>query len=339
MNNKKLSTGTLFLITGIGLFWYVYQDINFQSIKVVLKELKYGWIYLSIILGLISSLVRALRWKILIDSIGYKPRILNLFLSVQILYFINLVIPRGGEIARCGILAKYEKIPFAKLLGTVFIERITDLFAFIIIFTGVFFLQLSLVKEIFSTLKINPSEFQSNIMIFMLIALLLVLSWWIIKKTGLLDKFQNKINKIKEEIIDGIKSVMMIKKRWTYIFLTFLIFLLWQLMFYVVFFAYSPTCKMTLSASIFADIIGTFAFLLPIQAGIGVWHFLVSECLYLFGLNREAGRMFALVAHTFTNLIYLIFGTLGFVIFPVINNGSTEKQEKQIKITSVNKNF
>lgn len=320
MNNNKLATGTLFFITGVGLFWYVYQDVNFQSIKVVIKELKYSWIYLSIMLGLLSSYIRALRWKILINSLGYKPKILNLFLSVQILYFINLVIPRGGEIARCGILAKYEKIPFTKLVGTVFIERLTDFFAFIIIFSVLFFLQLSLVREIFSTLKISPAGIQTKILIFTVVVILFLLCWWIIKKTGLPDKFQNKINKIKEEITDGLKSVMTMEKKWTYIFLTFLIFLLWQLMFYVVFFAYSPTCKLTLSASIFADIIGTFAFLLPIQAGIGVWHFLVSECLYLFGLNKEAGKMFALVAHTFTNLIYLIFGTLGFILFPLINN-------------------
>ena len=330
MDNKKLITGTIFFIIGVGLFWYVYQDINIQSITDALKELKYSWILLSVILGLLSTLVRALRWKILIESIGYKPKTINLFLSVQILYFINLVIPRGGELARCGMIAKYEKIPFAKLLGTVFIERLTDFIAFIIIFIGVFFLQISLIKEIFSILKLSPSNFQSKILIFGLVVILFMLFYWIFKKIGLLNKFQNKINKIKEEIIDGIKSVMMIEKKWIYIFLTFLIFLLWLLMLYVVFFAYPPTSNMPLSAAVFTYTIGTFAFLLPIQAGIGVWHFLVSECLYLFGLNKEAGKMFALVAHTFTNLVYLIFGTIGFIIMPLINNNSHDRLDKSI---------
>jgi uncharacterized protein (TIRG00374 family) len=240
------------------------------------------------------------------------------------------VIPRGGEIARCGMIAKYEKIPFAKLLGTVFIERLTDFIAFIIIFIGVLFLQASLIKEIFSVLKLSPSSFQSKILIFGLVVILLILFCWIFRKIGLLNKFQNKINKIKEEIIDGIKSVMMIEKKWIYIILTFLIFLLWLLMLYVVFFAYPPTFNMPLSAAVFTYTIGTFAFLLPIQAGIGVWHFLVSECLYLFGLNKEAGKMFALIAHTFTNLVYLIFGTIGFIIMPLINNNSHNRPGKSI---------
>ena len=333
MSNKKLITGTIFFIIGAGLFWYVYQDINIQSIKDVLKELKYSWIFLSVILGLISTLVRAIRWKMLIESMGYKPKTLNLFLSVQILYFINLVIPRGGELARCGMIAKYEKIPFVKLLGTVFVERLTDFISFIFIFIGVFFLQFSFIKKIFSTLKISPSGFQSKILIFSLVATLFILLYWLFKRIGLLKRFQNKINKIKEEIKEGIKSILLIEKKWTYIFLTFLIFLMWLLELYVVFFAYTPTYNMTLPAAIFTYTIGTLAFLLPIQAGIGVWHFLVMESLNLFGLDKDFGKMFALVAHTFTNLVYLIFGTVGFIIIPLINNKSHVKPDKSINST------
>jgi uncharacterized protein (TIRG00374 family) len=325
MNSKRLITGTIFFIIGCGLFWYVYQDVNIQSIKDALKELKYSWIFLSIILGLISSFVRALRWKMLIESMGYKPKTSNLFLSVQILYFINLVIPRGGELARCGMIAKYEKIPFAKLIGTVFIERLTDLFAFIIIFIGVLLVSLSRIRELFSILELSSSSFRSKILLFGLIAILFMLLYWLFNKIGLLKKFEYKINKIKEEIKVGIKSIFLIEKKWTYLFQTALIFLLWLLMFYVLFFAYTPTHGMTFLSAIFTYTIGTLGFLLPIQAGIGVWHFLVIESLHLFGLDEDSGKMFALVAHTFTNLIYLIFGAIALIIMPLKNNNNKNK--------------
>jgi glycosyltransferase 2 family protein len=320
MNNKKLITGSIFFIAGVALFWYVYQDMDIHSIKVALNELKYGWIFFSILLGLLSTLVRALRWKMLIESMGYKPKTSNLFLSVQLLYFINLVIPRGGEIARCGMIAKYEKIPFSILLGTVFIERLTDFVAFIIIFIGVLFWKLSLIRDLFSTLELNSSSLQTKILILGVIAVLFVLLYWILKRRGLLEKFQNKINKIKNEILEGIKSIKLIKHKWIFLFQTILIFLLWLLMLYVVFFAYAPTRDMTFSAALFTYTIGTLAFLLPIQAGIGVWHFLVIQSLFLFGLDKVSGGMFALIAHTFTNLVYLVFGTLGFLIIPLTNN-------------------
>ena len=324
MNNKKLITGSIFFIAGVALFWYVYQDMDIHSIKVALNELKYGWIFFSILLGLLSTLVRALRWKMLIESMGYKPKTSNLFLSVQILYFINLVIPRGGEIARCGMIAKYEKIPFSILLGTVFIERLTDFVAFIIIFIGVLFWKLSLIRDLFSTLELNSSSLQTKILILAVISVLFVLLYWILKRRGLLEKFQNKINKIKNEILEGIKSIKLIKHKWIFLFQTILIFLLWLLMLYVVFFAYAPTRDMTFSAAIFTYTIGTLAFLLPIQAGIGVWHFLVIQSLFLFGLDKVSGGMFALIAHTFTNLVYLVFGTFGFLIIPLTNNNDTK---------------
>ena len=324
MNNKKLITGSIFFITGVALFWYVYQDMDIHSIKVALNELKYGWIFFSILLGLLSTLVRALRWKMLIESMGYKPKTSNLFLSVQILYFINLVIPRGGEIARCGMIAKYEKIPFSILLGTIFIERLTDFVAFIIIFIGVLFWKLSLIRDLFSTLELNSSSLQTKILILGVIAVLFVLLYWILKRRGLLEKFQYKINKIKNEILEGIKSIKLIKHKWIFLFQTILIFLLWLLMLYVVFFAYAPTSDMTFSAAIFTYTIGTLAFLLPIQAGIGVWHFLVIQSLFLFGLDKVSGGMFALIAHTFTNLVYLVFGTFGFLIIPLTNNNDTK---------------
>jgi glycosyltransferase 2 family protein len=328
MDHKKLVTGTFFFIIGAGLFWYVYQDLNIQSIKVVLKELKYNWIILSIILELISVLIRALRWKMLLESMGYKPKTSNLFFSVQILYFINLVIPRGGELARCGMIAKYEKIPFSKLVGTVFIERVTDFIAFIIIFVAVFFLQLSLIKEIFSKLNISPSGFQTKILILLSVVIFFILLYLVFKKLGLLTRFRSKINTIKEEIIEGVKSIMLIERKWTYIFQTFLIFLLWLLMLYVVFFAYPPTKDLTFSTAMFTYTIGSLAFLLPIQAGIGVWHFLVMECLNMFGLAKDSGKMFALVSHTFTNLGYLLFGTIGFISIPFINSSSTKNKDE-----------
>jgi uncharacterized protein (TIRG00374 family) len=325
MNNKKIITRLVFFIIGTGLFLYVYKDINIQSIKDTLEGLNYSWIFLSIFLGIMSSFVRALRWKMLIESVGYKPKTLNLFLSVQILYFINLIVPRGGEIARCGIISKYEKIPFAKLLGTVFVERLTDFICFTIIFIGVFVMQFSYIKEIFKILKINPSHFHYKILLYCSITLLFLLLFWLFSKAGLLKKFRNKINKFKEEIIGGIKSISLIEKKWTYLFQSALIFLIWLLMLYVVFFAFSPTREMTFSAAIFTYTIGTIGFLLPIQAGIGVWHFLVMECLNLFGLDKDSGKMFALIAHTVTNLIYLVFGTIGFIIMPLINNDPSKK--------------
>ena len=68
------------------------------------------------------------------EPIGYKTGFWNTFLAVMIGYFANLALPRLGEVTRCGILAKYDNVPFNKSFGTVITERILDLLCFVVFF-------------------------------------------------------------------------------------------------------------------------------------------------------------------------------------------------------------
>ena len=324
--NKKLIQTLLFFSIGAVLFWFVYRNIEFHAFRQALIDLNYSWIFLSFFLGLSSHFLRAVRWKMLIEPMGHQPRTVNLFLSVLVLYFINLVVPRGGEIARCGTVTKFEKIPFVKLIGTVFVERLTDVVAFFLIFAGILLWKLDVVVQMFSTLQFDFSNYGLKVILIGVIGMIGLGGYWLSKRLGWLERFASKIQQLKKDIKEGGRSILLMKKRGLYILYTLLIFVLWFLMLYVIFFAYAPTNNMSFAAAIFAYTIGTFAYLLPIQAGIGVWHFLIIQALFLFGLEKEFGMMYALIAHTFTNLVYLIFGSIGFVLLPLFN------QESRLKI-------
>ncbi len=319
MTIKKIIRGTLFFTLGIGMFWYVYRDLDLSVLEETLYELKYEWIFASFFFGLLSHYIRALRWKMLIESLGHKPRSLNLFLSVLVLYFVNLIIPRGGEFARCGTVSRYEKIPFMRLFGTVFVERITDIFAFLVIFLGVIIWKFELVKTLIGSLNFDLSGYHTKIMLVGVGGLVMVLFYFVSRRFGLLDRFHHKIKTVKANIKNGLQSILLIRNVWLYLAHTAVIFIAWLLMLYVIFFAYAPTSNMTFGAAIFAYTVGTLAYFLPIQAGIGVWHFLIIQSLFFFGLEKEAGMMYALIAHTFTNLVYLIFGGVGFLVLPFVN--------------------
>jgi len=331
MKRKKIIQSLIFLLIGISLFWYAYRDLDFDQIGEAIKELKYGWIFLSFVFGLISHFIRAIRWKMLIAPMGYQPKTKNLFLSVLVLYFTNLIIPRGGEIARCGVITKYEKIPFTKLIGTVFVERLTDLIAFFIIFLVILFWQFSYIQHLLTSTDIimDFSGLKTKLIFAVVATILIVSLYFLLNKFGFFNSMRTKINKIKHDFIEGIRSIIHLKGKWIYIFYTFLIFLMWLLMLYVVFFAYAPTDKLSFSVAIFTYAVGIFAYLLPIQAGIGVWHLIVIQCLSLFGINKESGMIFALIAHTFTNVIYLLFGAIGLVLLPIVN--STEEESSFVE--------
>jgi glycosyltransferase 2 family protein len=321
LQKRKLLSSLMFLILGITLLWLVYRDFNFKDLSKAIKHLKFGWIIVSIVFAMLSHYIRALRWGMLINALGQKPGTVNLFLSIIILYFTNLIIPRGGEVTRCAIISKYEKVPFVKLIGTVFVERMTDLFAFLLILIFVLLFQFRFFETVMSYpgFQMDLSSFHIKLMPLMLIAVLIIILVLAMIKLRIFNKIYAKLKQLKGEFLEGISVIIHLKTKVKYIVYTIMIFLLWLLMLYVVFFAYPPTNKLSFNAAVLTYVFGTLAYLLPIQAGIGTWHFIVINCLFFYGIDKESGMIFALIAHTFTNLIFLILGPVAMAFLPVVN--------------------
>jgi uncharacterized protein (TIRG00374 family) len=299
-----------------------------------LQDIRFGWIIISILFGLLSHFVRALRWKILINTMGFQPMTANLFLSVIILYFTNLIIPRGGEVSRCAVISKYEKIPFVKLIGTVFVERITDLFTFLLILLILVIWQFSFIKTVmnYPGFQMDFSSFSFKLLPILSVSIIITLLGFAMVKFKIFKKIYLKLKQLKVDFVEGISVILHIREKIKYIIYTLVIFLLWLLMLYAVFFSYPPTEKLSFVVALLTYAFGTLAYLLPLQAGIGAWHFIVINCLFFYGIDKETGMIFALIAHTFTNLIFLIFGPLAMALLPMINNETGEYQKnKQIK--------
>ncbi len=330
MQNKKILSSSIFFLIGIALFWFVYRNFNFSEFVNALKKVRFEWVIISIGLGLLSHFVRALRWKMLIKPLGFTPGTTNLFLSVIILYFTNLIIPRGGEISRCLVITKYEKVPFVKLVGAVFLERITDLFAFLLIFLVLIVWQFNFFKTVMSYagIKLNFSALYLKLFPFLIISICPVILVFVLIKFRILDRIFLNLKRIKGEFIEGIEVIKHLQEKIKYFLSTFIILALWFLMLDVMFFAYPPTDKLSFIAAILTYTFGTFAYLLPIQAGIGTWHFIVINCLLFYGIDKESGMIFALIAHTFTNLIFLVLGPIALALLPLVNNKISKSPDK-----------
>ena len=122
----------LFLAIGAVLLWLTFRHQDFSMVIEKIKHAHFGWLGLSILLSIAALISRALRWKQLIEPLGYKPRFSSTFNAMMFGYVANLAIPRIGEISKCGALSKSEGIPFKKLIGTVIIERVADVILLIL---------------------------------------------------------------------------------------------------------------------------------------------------------------------------------------------------------------
>ena len=320
---KKILKNSIFLALGLFLFWYAYKDFDFNNIKNELPTINWYWIFISIILSLFSHLSRAIRWKMLVKPLGYDMKLSNTFLSVLVMYFVNLLIPRAGEIARCSVLTKYEKVPFTTLVGTVIIERIADTITLLLLAIVVFtynFDKFSLFLSQNTEMSENFFAIFStrNILIGISIITIFVLAL-IFFKPLTKNKLGNKIRSFVGEFKNGILSIAKLENNWKFIFHTLLIFTLWLFMFSAVFLAYPPTENLSLGAGVFVFMMSGFAMLLPVQGGIGPWHIIVTQSIMLYGISEDNGLSFAFFAHTSTNLIYLVLGFVAFMLIPFLN--------------------
>lgn len=326
---KKTIFNTLkylaFFAIGLVIFWFLYRKLPFEKLKAALRELNYFFILLSILLSVFSQLSRALRWKLLIRPMGYNPSTTNTFLSVLVLYFVNLIVPRAGEVARCTVLSQTDRVPFVKLIGTVVVERIADFLMLIILAVIIFAANFSVVVQFFNE-KLNLQEsFQSMmnpsaILIGIGILALIIFGAVYIFKKLMHSRFRDKILEIRNQFVDGIRTIGQMKKKGLFIFHTCLIFFLWLIMLYVVFLAYEPTAHLTLRVGMLAFLMGGLAMLAPVQGGIGPWHWMVIQTLMIYGISEEDGLIFAAVAHTSTNLIYVLIGGIA-LIYLVLRYG------------------
>ncbi len=311
-----------FLSTGAFIFWLIYKDQDIERIKSVLKnEVHYSWIVLSLFIGLFSHVSRTLRWRLMIEPVSHKPRFFNTFLAVMVGYLMNLVLPRMGELSRCGLLAKHEKIPFTKLIGTVVAERAVDMLSLLVLLTIVIFSQFG---EMLHFLHNNPgieARVMSLISSPFLIggSLLLLTLFFLFRKPLRNTLIYRKAKEIFLNLKEGFISIRSAEKKGLFFFHSVLIWLLYYLMLYVVFFAFDFTANLNPLAGLTTFVMASFGMVAPVQGGIGAWHFMAKEALSLYGVANENGIIFAFVAHTSMNGMIIIVGLISILLIPFVN--------------------
>jgi uncharacterized protein (TIRG00374 family) len=311
-----------FFAIGAFIFWLIYKDQDIGHIKSVLRnDVNYFWVVVSLFIGLLSHFSRTVRWRLMIEPISHKPRFINTFLAVMVGYLMNLVFPRMGEILRCGVLSRYEKVSFTKLLGTVVAERAVDMVSLLVLLVIVIFSQFG---QMLRFLGENPeieakvlALITSPVLIIGLMALLILA--FVFRKTLQHTLFYKKVFAILMNLKEGFVSVRSVNKKGWFIFHSVAIWLLYYLMLYVVFFAFDFTSQLGPIAGLTTFVLASFGMVAPVQGGIGAWHFMAIEALALYGITKTDGVIFAFVAHGSMTAMIIVIGIISVLILPFIN--------------------
>jgi uncharacterized membrane protein YbhN (UPF0104 family) len=271
------------------------------------------WVSVSIILGILALIIRAVRWKQLIEPLGYQPGVYNTYNAVMVGYLANMAIPRLGEISRCGALSKAEKVPFDKLIGTVIVERVSDVLMLIVSILFVGFMESGtlsgfLLDQVWTPLQkgMSGNPLIPVIAAVVLLGGILFIAWLFRMKNP--PKMVVKIIALIKGVIEGLKSIRKLRSKTLFIVYSCAIWILYLLMTYVCFFALPATSGLDIGAGLFVTVLGGIGMTAPVQGGIGVYHLLVSQGLVLFGLSAADGIAFAMLVHTSQTLMLIILG-------------------------------
>ena len=301
------------LFLGLLLLFYAFKNIQLDYFLSKLNQTRYGWVIGSIMLSFLAYLTRAFRWQLLLSAADQKISTFRLTLAVYVGYLSNLAVPRLGEVIRCAVLKKMNQIPVSISIGTVVIERIIDslvlLFFLILALLLEFDLIITYFEDIFNTFPIalNGIIYAS----FTLLAISTII-FLIVLRTH--TNFSQRIKKIASEIIKGILTITSIRKKYTFVMATVVIWLTYFLMSYMMFFALKETSNLTLNAGFMILVSGGIALALPVQGGIGAYHAMIAMMLSLYGIENTIGLFLATLLHSSQVLSVIIFGGISLVI-------------------------
>ncbi len=322
---KNIIQFALFLGFGAFLFWLVYKDTDWSKLIDGVKQVNYYWFLAILVVGLFSHVSRAIRWNMLIEPLGYKTRFWNTFFAVMTGYFANLAIPRLGEVARCGVVAKYDKVPISKVLGTMISERIIDIFTMLLFLLVAVIADSGFIKDF---LNANPGVAENvqglfnvtSLVILFVVAAVGIFLFYLIMK-GKFDRipFFVKLRNFTKNLYAGLMSIRHVKRKFWFVFHSLLIWVLYYLMVVVSLPAFGFTEHLGFQAALLIFIGGSFGMIAPAPNGMGAYHFMVIQVLLLLGVVRADAALYAFLIHSLQTLMLILAGLLSLLMLPLIN--------------------
>jgi len=330
---KALSTilqYVIFLGLGVGIIYHMLHELTETQKNELLDAIKSVnfWYFIPIIvIAFMSHLFRAIRWKYLLETIELRPTTTNTIFAVLIGYITNLALPRAGEVAKCTVLAKYEKLPAHKMVGTIVAERAFDMLCLVVIAVFALVIQINYISTYVGDKVhnfVHQMETKGKVIVIAFIVLLLVIGIiaWLYKSNS-----DSKFAKILKELNNGILSIFHMQKKWQFLGYTFLIWLMYLLQVYVGFLALPATAHLSVSVALVVLVYGSVGLIIT-PGGIGTYTFLVAQILEVYNLADVQAQAFGWIAWSVQTFVTIVLGVFALLLIHTYN----KRRDAQIAV-------
>ncbi|MDR1882356.1 MAG: flippase-like domain-containing protein [Prevotella sp.] len=301
------------LLLGIAIVYYLVSKIDPARLWDILKNANWGVLLFSLIFGLSGNLIRGYRWELFIRPLGYAPRLSSLIYAILGGYAVNFVLPRAGEIWKCGIVAKEEKIPFAKLFGAMILDRISDMITVVALCLATFFINMrffiSQLEQNKSALDLIVMIIQSPVLHIALVAA--IITAYIVFKYFKENVIVRKIKSFFSNMVNDMRAIRRMKAKGRLLLCTIGIWGSYFLYFYITFYAFSFTAGLGITAGLIAFALSSLSMGVPSNGGLGPWQIAVIAALMLYNVNELNATAFATGVFAIQSLWVILCGLFG----------------------------
>ncbi len=310
----------IFLLTiSLALFWYVLRQVDVAELLDRLTEVNYSWILLAMVAALLSHILRAWRWNLMLYPLGYSPSLGTTFNAVMIGYLANFVLPRFGEVARCGVLRRNAGVPVTTSFGTVLAERVLDLIMLLSIVGVTLLLEFDRLEAFLSEIFSGGSRISTGVLLWLLVAagigLFVGIYLWKFFHPRLLQySLYQKVIALGQNLIAGLLSIRQIRQQGAFWLMTVMIWVMYYFMSYLVVFSIPQTSGISMVAGLSILAMGGIGMAAPVQGGIGTYHLLVSGVLMVYGASQSDAILLALLLHTSQSVFVILLGSICLLI-------------------------
>ena len=324
MTKKTLITllqYVVFLGFGIAIIFYMLGKLTEEEKDQMLASMAGVRLWLiipTLIVGFLAHYFRSLRWKLLLEPLNIYPSTTNVTLAVLIGYIVNLVLPRAGEVAKCTVLARYEKVPADKMVGTIVSERAFDLVCLLIVTIIAFTSQAHIIGDYADDLFLKIAA-KRNVFIIVICAIVGIIITLVLLYRRLKE---SRVGRFIKGLGAGVSSILHMKKRWQFIGYTFLIWSMYLSLVVIGFKCLPATEHLDILAALVVLVFGSIG-MITTQGGIGAYTYLVAKILLFYNIPDAEGQAFGWISWLAQTAIVLVLGIGSFIILPIYNRNRT----------------
>ena len=313
----------------IWIFWFLYKDIALDSLLDQVRSSNWYWIVFSIVISMLGYFVRSWRWTLLIDTEeGKKVTLTRAYHALMVGYLANMLIPRAGEVARCGVLTRTNGISIGYLIGTVIVERSVDLICLVCTIILAFLVEKDLFLDLASQLvDVNSlgQKVLSNLPIVIGIFIILGLAVFYIFKRFRDHGLINKLQHFFREMLSGLKQIGTLANPAGFWISSILLWVIYFLTMYTIAFGIPSTANLSSGEVLLVMVMGSIGMVAPVQGGIGTFHALVAFILIQLGISEVDGKIFAAIIHGTQVILVLVAGLVSWLIMMKLPSHSEPK--------------